>query len=564
MGQVTIIGAGLAGLSAAITLAEQNIACDLVSLQPSERAQSILAAGGINAVLNTMGEEDTIEEHFQDTVRGGVDLADPNAIYGMVKRAPQIVEELYRMGVPFQAENDTLIQRNFGGQKKKRTAYSKSSTGKMLMSALIDEARKWESKGLIHRYPHHEFLDLIVDQDICTGCLIRDTYTGKTHLSEGNVILASGGINGIFGSFTTGTTQNTGDVTAAAFSHGVHMGNLEFIQYHPTTIAIPGKRMLISEAARGEGGRLFVRRNGVPWYFMEEKYPELGNLMPRDVISREMDQLKKDPACDPQVFLDLTCIPSDTWKKKLSDMREECLHYLHLDPVKEPIPVEPGIHYFMGGILVDIGHRTNLKHLYAAGECACQYHGANRLGGNSMLGAVYGGKTAAETAASELENILDQDRSSPCVKSGVNTDFGKLPAQGRSEGSESRESETGKSSDHPDLWLDQQSFAKEEEAMTASLMRGMAICRTAPQLKKELQVMDRLLQTDPISGRMKNRLCLAKAMLLCADHRKESRGAHFRLDYPDKNEAFHKTTVASFKKGEIRISLQEIPGLQAV
>ncbi|MBQ7371633.1 MAG: FAD-binding protein, partial [Blautia sp.] len=283
MRQVNIIGAGLAGLSAAVTLAKQNITCHLVSLQPSERAQSILAAGGINAVLDTMGEHDTVDEHFQDTVRGGVDLADPNAILGMVKCAPEIVRELYRLGVPLQAENGTLIQRNFGGQKKKRTAYAKSSTGKMLMSALIDEARRLEAKGLILQYPHHEFLDLMTEQGRCIGCLIRDSYTGECLRFAGPVLLASGGINGIFGPYTTGTTQNTGDVTAVAFSHGVQMGNLEFVQCHPTTIAIPGKRMLISEAARGEGGRLFVRRGGKPWYFMEEKYPELGNLMPRDV-----------------------------------------------------------------------------------------------------------------------------------------------------------------------------------------------------------------------------------------------------------------------------------------
>ena len=525
MTTVNIIGAGLAGLSAAITLAKQNITCNLISLQASERAQSILAAGGINAVLNTMGEDDTVGEHFRDTMRGGVDLADPNAVQGLVHAAPEIVRELYRLGVPLQAENGKLIQRNFGGQKKKRTAYSKSSTGKMLMSALIDEARRLEAQGRIHRYPHHEFLDLLLASDEkslqCTGCLLRDTYTGELLQMRGPVILASGGMNGIFGSHTTGTTQNTGDVTATVFARGVQIGNPEFIQYHPTTIAIPGKRMLISEAARGEGGRLFVIREGKPWYFMEEKYPELGNLMPRDVISREMDRVSRDPSCEPQIYLNLTCIPDETWKKKLSDMREECIHYLHIDPVKEPLPVEPGIHYFMGGILVDQEHRTSLPGLYAAGECACQYHGANRLGGNSMLGAIYGGRVAAQTVSSEINTFTEWEDSD-----------GKA-----------YHPENDVASCYPEPRLDDQKFAEVEQKRIEALMRGLAICRTGEGIRKELLTMDELLQTEALSERMRKRLLLSKAILLGADKREESRGAHYRLDFPEKSEDFRKTTV---------------------
>ena len=326
MGRVNIVGAGLSGLSAAIHLAKAGIPCNLISALPSERAQSVLAEGGINAALDTMGEHDTPAEHFADTMKGGVDLADPNAVAGLTEHAPEIVRWMFSLGTPFQMEEERLILRNFGGQKKKRTAYSKSSTGKVLMTALIDEARRWEDAGLIHRFSHHLAEDLTIEGEgedrCCSGLVIRDAYTSRLLNCPGPVILCSGGMNGIFPGLTTGTVPNTGNLTALVFAKGVEFGNLEFIQYHPTTVGIPGKRMLISEAARGEGGRLFILRDGKPWYFMEEKYPELGNLMPRDVVSREMFFVSHRPDCEPQVYLDLTGLPAATWGKKLSDIIE--------------------------------------------------------------------------------------------------------------------------------------------------------------------------------------------------------------------------------------------------
>lgn len=170
------------------------------------------------------------------------------------------------------------------------------------------------------------------------------------------------------------------------------------IQYHPTTAECGGKRILISEAARGEGGRLFALKNGQPWYFMEEKYPELGNLMPRDITAREIWKVSRES----EVFLDMTGIPKDVISNKLTGLADDCMTYLNKDIQKEPIPVLPGIHYFMGGIYVDEHHRTVFQNLYAAGECCAQYHGANRLGGNSLLGAVYGGRIAADSAVLKL------------------------------------------------------------------------------------------------------------------------------------------------------------------
>lgn len=514
---VNVIGAGLAGLSASITLARAGICCNLISVVPSERAQSVLAEGGINAALDTMGEHDTVEEHFADTMRGGVYLESEQTIRNLTEQAPAVVLELVRLGVPFQSENGRLILRNFGGQKKKRTAYAKSSTGKILMTALIDEARKYESAGLIRRYPHHELFRIKIEENELKAVTVRDTFTGDCLSFSGCTILCTGGLNGFFEGMTTGTTRNTGNAAALAFDAGVEFANLEFIQYHPTTVGICDKRMLISEAARGEGGRLFVLRDGEPWYFMEEKYPELGNLMPRDVISREMAFLQRDPACG-DIFLDMTGLAPSVWKEKLSDLHDEIYDYLHIDAAKEPVPVRPGIHYFMGGIRVDDGHRTNVRGLLAAGEASCKYHGANRLGGNSMLGAVFGGKTAAESAV---------DLAGPVTVSAADDTDYAVPAPGQ------------------------------KQDLRDALLSGLGVIRSRPEMEAALARVEALPERGDATGMDVLRAQLGRAMLESALARRESRGAHCRTDFPETEDAFQKQTRAVVRDGEIRLRFLE-------
>ena len=517
---INIIGAGLAGLSAALTLAEHGIKSNLISAQQSERAQSVMAEGGINACLNTMGESDKIKYHYEDTMRGGVFLSDPNSVKGLCEAAPSIVKKFERLGVPFEYNRNGIIQRNFGGQKKKRTAYVKSSTGKMLMTALIDEVRKYEAQGLVTRYANHRFLRLIINDNRCCGAVIQNIYTNEILTFGGSVILATGGLNGLFDGLTTGTTQNTSDAAAAVFAQGVELANLEMIQYHPTTIQIQGKRLLISEAARGEGGRLFIKRNGKPWYFMEEKYPELKNLMPRDVVSAEMVTVTALPECDKQVYLDMTGIEKTVWKTRLSDLREQCVHYLSLDPAKEPIPVSPGIHYFMGGIRVDAEHRTSMENLYASGECACQYHGANRLGGNSLLGAVYGGQVAAQTVMTEAK---EYDKKA-----------------------EKTEANTAEASP---------AFVREIREI---LYRALPIIRNESNMNNALSELNALRNTADNQTEI-NRANLALAVVQSAIGRRESRGAHKRADYPERDDnKFKKQTVARLKNGKVDISFKEI------
>lgn len=335
---LVIVGAGLAGLSAALTAVKNGWTVKLVSSLASERAQSVMAEGGINAALNTKGEEDSPEQHYTDTLTAACGLADPNAVWGMTQAASELVRSLHHLGVQFNVtDDDELDLRNFGGQKKKRTAFAQSDTGKQLMTALIDAVRREESAGTVERFPHHKFRTLLLSGNICGGCTVQDTYTGELlRFVCDAVLIATGGLHGLFGD-TTGSLANTGEVTAELFRLGVPMANLEMIQYHPTTVELGEKRMLLSEAARGEGGRLFALRNGKPWYFMEEKYPELGNLMPRDITAREVWTVSRDY----EVFLDMTELPKEVMEHKLAGLVDDCQTYLHKDIRKEPIPILP-------------------------------------------------------------------------------------------------------------------------------------------------------------------------------------------------------------------------------
>lgn len=529
---INIVGAGLSGLSASVFLARKGIASNLISNFPSERAQSVMAEGGINGALNTMGEDDNVENHFMDTMKAGGNIEPEDMVRGITENAPKVIRYLQSIGVPFNLKNDEIQLRNFGGQKKKRTAYARSSTGKVIMSAFIDEARKFEVKGLIKRYSRHEFLSLILsdDKNVCKGLSVRNRYTGEILNFEGEVILANGGFAGVFPELTTGTTANTGDIICKLFSQGVRLSNLEMIQYHPTTIKISDKCCLVSEAARGEGGRLFINRGNEKWYFMEEKYPELKNLMPRDVVAREIYFAKQDND-NGEVYLDLTGLSREIWKNRLPDLRDEIIHYLKIDPKKVPVPINPAIHYFMGGIDVDINHRTNLSGLYAVGECAAAYHGANRLGGNSLLGAIYSGMKVTENF--EKSEDLSGKNPSECA---VNPNF-------------INEDNPSKYEDAHPLFI---------KKIRDILFSSMGIVRNEEMLEDAVKKLNNL-QSDNLNEREKNRLTFAKAIVLSAIYRKESRGANYRSDYPERNDdKYRGKTLAILESGEICIDFKKV------
>lgn len=543
MTDILIIGNGLAGLSAASTAVSLGANVTLISITSPERSQSVLAAGGINAALNTAGDNDSPKEHCRDTCTAGCGLADPRAAAGLAEHAPELVLEMARKGTVFSRDpSGRIAQRYFGGQKKRRTAYAKAGIGKQLMCALIQETRKNEAEGKLTVLENARFISLVIENEQCVGAVFSDTVKGELFFRVADsVILATGGLSGLFGN-TTGSILSSGSAAAAAYVQGVPAANLEMIQYHPTTIATSGKRMLISESTRGEGGRLYVMKEGKPWYFMEEWYPAGGNLMPRDVVSRAIYRVCHDEGLGidgkDAVYLDITQLGRAAIEEKLTEISDLCRTYLQLDPALKPIPVYPGIHYFMGGIYVDIRHQTELPGLYAAGECACQYHGANRLGGNSTLGAIYGGKVAAEHASAAKS--IDRTAAGYAAEREVRRQKSRLQKFAGTE--------------KPAVFL-----ARIQKIMNDSL----GIVRFEEELSAGIRALDELESCRMSSGLdaldAENLLLLGRAVLLSARARKESRGSHARSDFPERNDAeYQKTTAAYCNAGEIKIAFEEI------
>ena len=539
--RIIIIGAGAAGLSAALELAKNGVKSLLVSDLPSQRAQSVMAEGGINAAADQNTDSPVL--HAQETLQAGRNIADSDAVRQMTEAAPAIIENLFAKGMAFTLNSEKEPDvRAFGGQSVKRTFYAASNTGKQLMETLIDQARNYEAQGLIERMTGWLFFRLIYQNNCAYGCELIHAVTQEKKTVYGKIIIASGGLGGMFGN-ATGSVRNMGAVTAHLFACGVQIANGEFIQYHPTTVKLRGKNMLITEAVRGEGGRLYVLKNGEPYYFMEEKYPELGNLMPRDVVAREEYLLMQEGY---QIYLDMRLLDKDTQREKLHGVIEDCIQFIGIDPTKEPIPVEPGIHYFMGGIRVDRNHRTSMKNLYAAGECACQYHGANRLGGNSLLGALFGGSVAAKSAMKDTDTALSDEQL-------------ELTSKKRSElSNEHQRNRTCIVKSHI-----AGSYSDHLTELREFLRNGLGIMRTEYSLLQAISDIDTLLEqinityddtvTEAENKFLMEGCLLGKAMLMSALERKESRGAQFRGDYPTENDAYQKQTIAEYRQNEILI-----------
>lgn len=527
MKHVLVVGSGLSGLSCAIELAEKGISATLVSPYPSERAQSVMAAGGINAAI---GIDDSVNQHAEDTLRSGGSIAGEEAVAGLCCAAPEIIRWLENLGVVFSRNEDGAVAlRAFGGQSKNRTAYAGASTGKQIMTALIRVARKYECQDRINRLLGRQFHSALIRDNKCYGALLYNEKERKIETVYADaVVVATGGQNVLFGK-TTGSMQCDGYVAAKLYEQGARLKNLEFIQYHPTTIETPQKRMLITEAARGEGGRLYYMDGERRVYFMEDKYGVGGNLMPRDIVSKCIYDAPS------QVYLDISFLGKKLIESRLSEVSELCRKYAVLDVTKESIPVYPSVHFFMGGLAVGRDHKTSIDNLYAVGECASMYHGANRLGGNSLLAAIYSGQVAAK-AISEL--------------SGLN--------------------------EHPDFkeYITQQEQALTEQLSSkspfsavyiryeiAKLMNDcLGITRTEEKLVEGIQSVDYYLSISEklaydsdvsayIGYSLRPMLLLARAILTSALARKETRGAHIRNDYPERSDEFAFCSICEYQNG---------------
>ena len=423
--RVLVIGGGLAGLSATMRLAELGVGVDLVSLVPVKRSHSVCAQGGINSVnASTRQQGDNEWKHFDDTVYGGDFLQHQPPVKEMADWAPRIIDLMDRLGVPFNRTPEGFRdQRRFGGTLYKRTAFAGATTGQQLLYSLDEQVRRWEVEGRVKKWEFWDFLEPVLDDDgRCIGAVCQDMVTMKFRAFPADaVILASGGCGLLYGRSTMSMIC-TGSAVSRAYQAGVKYANAEFIQVHPTAVPGADKLRLMSESARGEGGRVWVPRTpqdrrdpkDIPtserYYFLEERYPQYGNLVPRDIATREIFDIcttdglsvEQDRLC---VYLDLTHIPRETLDRKLGGILEIYEKFQGVDPRDTPMKIFPAVHYSMGGLWVDYeksasgglaegsprNQQTNIPGLYAIGECDYQYHGANRLGANSLLSCIFSG-----------------------------------------------------------------------------------------------------------------------------------------------------------------------------
>ncbi|WP_276672909.1 succinate dehydrogenase flavoprotein subunit [Selenomonas artemidis] len=537
--KVIIVGGGLAGLLAAMKVCEGGGTVDLFSYCPVKRSHSLCAQGGMNACMDTKGEHDSIYEHFDDTVYGGDFLADQLAVKGMVEAAPRLVKMFDRMGVPFTRTSEGVLDlRNFGGQKNKRTVFAGSTTGQQLLYALDEQVRHWEVKGKVKKYEFWEYIRAIKNKDgIVRGIVAQNMNSNEIRSFPADVVmLATGGPGQVFGRCTASTICN-GSAVSSAYQQGAHIGNPEFIQIHPTAIPGSDKNRLMSEACRGEGGRIWTYKDGKPWYFLEEMYPAYGNLVPRDVASRAIFKVCVHMGLgvnnDRRVYLDLSHIPADYLEHKLGGILEMYSEFVGQDPRKVPMEIFPSVHYSMGGIWVDRNHHTNIPGLMAAGECDHQYHGANRLGANSLLSATYSGHIAGPEALRWARSgaggapLTEEEMEAARLEAVA--EFDKIRAMDGPENAHKLHQEMG------EIMYDYVSIERDN--------KGLDIC--LEKLKGILKRWDDIGVTDRgtwanqevmFVRQLRNMILYAMAVTKAARCRDESRGAHAKILLDDKGE----------------------------
>ncbi|OEF98266.1 succinate dehydrogenase flavoprotein subunit [Desulfuribacillus alkaliarsenatis] len=546
---LVIVGGGLAGLMATIKAAEAGVKVDLISLCPVKRSHSVCAQGGINGAVNTKGEGDSPWEHFDDTVYGGDFLGNQTAIKGMCDAAPGILHLMDRMGVMFNRTPEGLLDfRRFGGTKHHRTAYAGATTGQQLLYACDEQVRRHEAAGLVTKYEGWEMISVILDDEqVCRGVVVQNLSTMELKVFKGDaVILATGGPGMIFGK-STNSVINTGSAVGAAYQQGAYFANGEFIQIHPTAIPGDDKLRLMSESARGEGGRVWTYKDGKPWYFLEEKYPAYGNLVPRDIATREIFDVcvnqKLGINGENMVYLDLSHKDPKELDLKLGGIMEIYEKFVGEDPRKVPMKIFPGVHYSMGGIWVDINHMTNIQGLFAAGECDYQYHGANRLGANSLLSAIYAGMVAGPNAIKYMKGL---QKSTDDVAESVfeiqlkdqELKVQKIYNMNGTENPYQLHKELG------DVMTDNVTVVRYNDKLAQTDVKIQELM----ERYKNINVCDTIQwsnQTAVFTRQLWNMLELARVITIGALNRNESRGAHYKPDFTERDdENWLKTTKA--------------------
>jgi succinate dehydrogenase / fumarate reductase, flavoprotein subunit len=550
---VLIVGGGLAGLRAAVGLSETYDVAVLSKVHPI-RSHSIAAQGGINAALgnNPDGRDDTWEKHAFDTVKGSDYLADQDAVEIMCREAPKVVYEMEHWGCPFSRFPDgSIAQRPFGGAGYPRTCYSTDLTGHALLNTLYERA---VSKG-VKVYPEWFALDLVVRDGQCHGVIAFDLINGRIEpVLARAVLFATGGYGRVY-AHSTNALINTGSGIGVAYEAGAPLKDMEFVQFHPT--ALIGTNILMTEACRGEGGYLL---NNKGERFMLRYAPAVMELAPRDIVSRCIQTEINEGRgfahpLGTYIELDLRRLGEKKILHKLPGIRKICVDFIGIDPVLRPIPIMPSQHYSMGGIDSNIRSETEIKGFYAAGECACvSVHGANRLGGNSLLDTIVFGKLASLSIPEYLEGggPLPDERLVAEKEGETERKIRRLTNEGEErvfkvclDLARTMDSSVGIFRTRGNL---------EEALASISRIRERYgnVRVSSPRLHMNYELMNALEL-----GRM---IDIGHAITLGALIREESRGAHFRTDFPGRNDRdWLKHTIAKMAGGrEPSVSFKDV------
>ncbi len=600
--RVIVVGGGLAGLAATLRIAEAGVPVDLFSIVPVKRSHSVCAQGGINACNEIARQQGYSEyEHFDESIYGGDFLAHQSPVYEMAHWAPRIIDLLDRMGVPFNRTREGQRDlRLFGGSLYKRTHFAGATTGQQLIYALDEQVRRWEVEGLVTKYEHWEFLYPVIDKDgACVGIVAQDLRTMQVRAFRADaVVMATGGPGLVWGKSTNSVMCN-GGAAARCFRAGAWYGNPEFIQVHPTAIPGADKLRLMSESARGEGGRIWVPAkkdasgkwqhhpdsgrdprqipNDERWYFLEEKYPAYGNIVPRDIATREIFEICVNGfgvGGENSVYLDLTHLGREYLERKLGGIIDIYRKFVGEDPVDVPMKIFPGVHYSMGGLYttftpkedargMEYGAKnsmmTNIPGLYAFGEVNYQYHGGNRLGANALLSCIFDGLFCGMGV---VNYVRDTDRTSA-----VNREQSVYDSVVRQEEDRIKRLLDSKGDENPYL-LHRELGAEMTEAST--------VIKSAPRLKQALEKIAELKdrfsrislddsgmwtnQSVSFARALDDMFLIAEANLRAGLQREESRGSHFRTDFTERDDArFLKTSVAKFDGKTVTVDLEDLP-----
>jgi succinate dehydrogenase / fumarate reductase flavoprotein subunit len=548
---ILIVGGGLAGLRAAIAAAEKKADVAIVTRLYPVRSHSGQAQGGVNAALanNPKAADDTPEKHGFDTVKGSDFLADQETSIFMTQEAPEVIFEIEHWGCPFsRTPEGKIAQRPFGGAGYPRTCYGSDRTGHYMLQTLYEQTVKHNIKV----YSEWVIVALARDVDTCCGVVALDMKSGQLQAMGANaVIFATGGSARIYGNSTNGITSTAFGV-AMPYWAGVPLKDMEFIQFHPTSL-FPSN-ILMTEGCRGEGGTL-INKDGER--FMTKYAPKTMELGPRDIVARSIttEILEGRGFEDSYVYLDLRHLGKAKIMERLPGIRDITLDFIGLDPIEKPIPIQPGTHYCMGGIDTDVNGATILPGFYAAGECSCvSVHGANRLGGNSLLDTLVFGKMAGKMAGDYVKDKPKQPRINALERAQKREEdnFSQMQKGGGNENPHKINNELRK------LMPEKAGIYRDEKLMADGLAQIKAL-------------KERFKKARPIaSGRsfnfdklwfleIKGNLDVAEAMIAGGLARKESRGSHFRRDFPTRDDAnFLKHTVATYSPEGAKISYKPV------